>query len=72
MALLIPGVGLVEVTGTLLIPGGGIVHQSATTSFVKRYPNAVLALSFLSGSYTDIDEDPSSPDANWLAFDPAA
>ena len=113
MALLIPGLGLVDATGTLLLPGAGIVEfpaadvtvapsvgtlrlvgQTPTVTAEQAwtitptagalvfagqqptissgwpfdqalYPTAVT-LTNLTGAATDIDDDPSTPDGNWL------
>lgn len=33
---------------------------------ISRYPNILISVSGVTGTYTDIDEDPASPDGNWL------
>ena len=57
----ITGTATVSVSSTLTTSG-------MRTYYLKRYPNVILSASHLSGAYTDIDEDPTSPDGNWLLF----
>jgi hypothetical protein len=67
----IPGGPFVNETSTAqrMIPGwlyiNEIVASVAWTFDEAVRPNAVT-LTNLAGAYTDIDDDPTTPDANWL------
>lgn len=52
----------------LLSNGAVSVLQDPTYRGIQflSYPNVIIAMSGLSGVYTDVDEDPQSPDTNWL------